>query len=190
MSVARFVRLALFYLVARHLPRSTAPLGGVGKRLRSALCRGVFKRAGRNINIEAGAYFGNGSGIELGDCSGIGVNCHVVGPVTIGNDVIMGPEVIIRTVNHRFDRLDLPIRKQGAAPPERVVISDDVWIGTRVIILPGITIGRGAVVGAGAVVTRDVPPYAIVGGNPAKVIKYRPGAPCAASPAPRDAEPS
>lgn len=93
--------------------------------------------------------------------------------VTIGKNVMMGPNVAIITENHRFDRMDVPIREQGYYDRKPVVINDDVWIGMRVIILPGVTVGKGAILAAGAVVTKDVPEYAIVGGNPAKVIKYR-----------------
>ena len=85
----------------------------------------------------------------------------------------MGPEVIILTENHRFERTDIPMRLQGRQELRPVAIHDDVWIGTRVIILPGVTVGRGAIIGAGAIVTKDIPEYAIVGGNPAKLIKYR-----------------
>jgi maltose O-acetyltransferase len=86
---------------------------------------------------------------------------------------MMGPEVVILTMNHRFDRLDVPIRCQGNSLAKPVVIEDDVWIGRRVVILPGVTIHRGAVIGAGAVVTKDVPEYAVAGGNPTHVLKYR-----------------
>lgn len=162
-----------YYLVVRHLPASNHRGGAWSRPVRAWLCRRIFKRAGANINVEKGAYFGDGSEIEMGDNSGIGVNCQVYGPVKIGNDVMMGPEVVVITRNHRWNRLDVAMRLQGHLPPEPVTINDDVWIGTRVIILPGVTIGRGAIVGAGSVVTRDVPEYAIVGGNPARVIRFR-----------------
>jgi len=83
------------------------------------------------------------------------------------------PEVIILTVGHKYDRLDIPMLEQGHNEPEPVTIGDDVWIGTRAIILPGISIGKGAIIGAASVVTKDVSEYAIVCGNPAKVIKSR-----------------
>jgi maltose O-acetyltransferase len=100
--------------------------------------------------------------------------------VTIGRDVMMGPGVILLTRNHRFDRLDAPMRLQGGAEERPVVIGDDVWIGTRAIVLPGVTVGDGAIIAAGAVVTAPVPSRAIVGGNPARIIRYREGAsaPC------------
>ncbi len=86
----------------------------------------------------------------------------------------MAPDVIILTRNHKFDSVDTPIQEQGGTT-KPVTICDDVWLGTRVIVLPGVTIGKGAIAAAGAVVAREVPEFAIVGGCPAKVIKYRGG---------------
>ena len=85
---------------------------------------------------------------------------------------MMGPDVMIFTQNHKNDRLDIPMMLQ-TDPKRPVVIGDDVWIAARAIILPGVTIGKGSIIGAGAVVTKDVPEYAVVGGNPARVIRYR-----------------
>ena len=93
--------------------------------------------------------------------------------VVIGNNVMMGPEVIIYTSGHKHDRIDIPMMEQGSSEVQPVKIGNDVWIGGRVIILPGVKVGNGAIIGAGAVVTKDVPDYAIVGGNPAKVIRMR-----------------
>lgn len=84
----------------------------------------------------------------------------------------MGPDVVILTHTHNIDRVDIPMGKQGSRVA-RVIIGDDVWIGMRSIIMPGVKIGNGAVIGAGAVVTKDVPDFAIVGGVPAKIIKFR-----------------
>ena len=98
---------------------------------------------------------------------------QINGRVIIGNNVMMGPDVCIYVRNHAFDRTDIPMNMQGFAPEKPVVIEDDVWIGARVIILPGVHIGTGAVIGAGAVVTKDVPDYAVVGGNPARILKMR-----------------
>lgn len=85
---------------------------------------------------------------------------------------MMGPDVAILTHTHRINRTDIPMGQQGSLVKE-VIIGDDVWIGMRSIIMPGVRVGNGAVIGAGAVVTKDVPDYAIVGGVPAKVLKYR-----------------
>jgi maltose O-acetyltransferase len=166
-------RLVAYYGIARHLPASNHRLGRFARPIRAWICRGLFKSAGRGINIERGAYFGDGHQIEIGDYAGIGVNCQVWGPVRIGSEVVMGPEVVIITRDHRLDDPDVPIRLQGYGEAQPVVIGDNSFIGQRVIILPGVKIGRDVIVGAGAVVTRDVPDYAIVGGNPARVIRMR-----------------
>ena len=86
---------------------------------------------------------------------------------------MMAPEVLILGGNHRFDRLDIPMMFQGNVEYAPVEIGNDVWIGSRVIILPGLKIGEGSIIGAGSVVTKDVMPYSIVAGNPAKLIKMR-----------------
>ncbi len=177
----RIIWLAAYYLLARHLPASNNRAGACFRPLRRWICRHLFTRAGARINVERGAYFGTGAGIEIGDDSGIGVNCQLYAPITIGRDVMMGPEVIILTANHEFADLARPMHLQGWREPRRVTIGDDVWIGTRVIILPGVTIGRGAIIGAGACVTKPVPDYAIVAGNPARIIRSRLETPCPAA---------
>lgn len=167
----------LYYLVARHLPASYsyAWMGRISKKFRAFVCKYIFHSTGYNVNVEHGAYFGTGRLIKIGNNSGIGVNCHVPADIQIGNDVMMGPEVLIisRNQNHRFDNLDMPMRLQGYRDSPPVVIEDDVFIGARVIVLSGVRIGSGAVIGAGAVVTKDVPSFAICGGNPARIIRYR-----------------
>ena len=94
-------------------------------------------------------------------------------PITIGNNTIIGAYSYIISANHCCERRDVPIRDQGftGAP---IVIEDDVWLGTHVVVLPGVTIGKGAIVGAGAVVNKDIQPYEIWGGVPAKYLKDRP----------------
>lgn len=86
---------------------------------------------------------------------------------------MMGPEIIIISGSHNFERTDISMREQGAPPRRAVVIGNDVWIGTRSIILPGVNIGSHSIIGAGSVVTKDVPEWAIVAGNPAKIIRFR-----------------
>jgi maltose O-acetyltransferase len=168
----RLAYTGLYYLVARHLPRSFTPYSLGAGRIRYWLCRQIFAECGRSVNVEHGAYFGSGRGIQIGDNSGIGVDAFVGSPVEIGSNVMMGPDVIILTSNHRFRDLKSPMLAQGSKV-DAVRIEDDVWIGTRAIILPGTTVGRGAIIGAGSVVTRDVAAYSIVGGNPARVIGNR-----------------
>ncbi len=162
-----------YYLIARYLPASDTALCLWARCIRGAICKRLFRYSGKSINIEKGAYFGDGSQIEIWNNSGIGINCRVVGPVKIGNDVMMGPEVVILTTHHRHDRFDVPMRLQGNLPAQPVIIGNDVWIGTRAIIMPGVRIGDGAIIGSSALVTKDVPDYAIVGGIPARIIRYR-----------------
>ena len=101
-----------------------------------------------------------------------------IAPLTIGNKVIFGPKPTIITGDHRIDLLgkfiiDVTDAEKGAEHDAPVVIEDDVWCGANVTILKGVTIGRGSVVAAGAVVTKSFPPYSIIGGVPAKLIKTR-----------------
>ncbi len=173
MTITRLICLVAYYGFARHLPASDNHYGKWARVVRCATCQGLFAQMGRGVNVEHKAFFGDGRNIRIGDHSGLGVNSRLYGPVTLGNHVMMGPDVIIVTSNHRSDRLDIPMTEQGGTGPDPVVIGDDVWIGARAIILPGVRIGHGAVVGAGSVVTKDIQPYAIVGGNPAKLIRYR-----------------
>jgi maltose O-acetyltransferase len=164
-----------YYGFAQHLPASYRfqPFGRWAKVCRRIACQRIFRVSGKRINVEHGADFYTGWEIELGDDSSIGVNCMVPYDLKVGNDVMMGPGVIVVGENHRFDRADIPMRLQGYTRYPPVQIEDDVWIGARAVILPGVRIGRGAIVGAGAIVTKDVPPYAVCVGNPARVLRYR-----------------
>jgi len=161
----------LYYYGARHLPISNYPGGNVGKITRYILCKRLFRKCGQNVNIEKGADFLFGDTIEIGDRSGIGVDAWIRADVVIGKNVMMGPQVMIYGKYHNFDRTDVPIMDQGMGEFRRVVIEDDVWIGGRAIILRDVVIGKGAIVAAGAVVTKDVEPYAVVAGNPAKKVR-------------------
>jgi maltose O-acetyltransferase len=172
-AMIRFLSLVLYYSFLRYLPSTNNRYFKGVRQVRSYVAKQCFDSAGRFINVERGADFGTGKGISVGERSGIGVNCSIRGPLSIGKYVMMGPDVVILSRNHAIDRVDIPMCLQGDAAAKKVNIGDDVWIGTRAIILPGVTIGRGSVVGAGAVVTKDVPEYAIVAGNPARLIRFR-----------------
>ena len=176
MNNMRSFWLVVYYGLAKHLPKSTMPFfGKLAKRLRRVCAEHLFARCGKLINVEQGAYFGNGNNFNVGDLVGLGKNfcCHNR-IVTIHNHLIMGEDVLFQGGGHRFDDINIPMGQSGNLPPSPLEIMDDVWIGARAIILPGCKrIGAHSIIGAGAVVTKDVPDYAIVGGNPAKVIRMR-----------------
>lgn len=135
----------------------------------------IFRKTGTWINIQRHVYFGMNE-IEIGNGSGLGANFHLQNcSLVIGNHVMVAPNVmVLGGGGHKFDRIDIPIGQQGNLPKSKLEISDDVWIGNSVIILGNVKrIGTGAIIGAGAVVTKPVPDYAVVAGNPARVIKYR-----------------
>ncbi len=171
-KIKRAIGYVLYYFFARHLPGSTLPYALGAKYWRRLSVKLMFDKCGKNVNIEHGAFLASGKGIEIGNNSGVGLNCRITGPLSIGNDVMMAPGVNIVTQNHEIADTEIPMRLQ-TAEKKKVTIGDDVWIGVNAIILPGITIGKGSVVAGGAVVTKDVPPYTIVGGNPARVIRNR-----------------
>lgn len=171
MNWKRTLGSILYRAVGKRMPPSDVHFSFGSKKVRAFCGKLILRHCGTNVNIEKGAQFS--AEVSLGDNSGIGVNAQISSEVTIGNDVMMGPYCFIYTSNHRMDRADIPMWRQGFTEAKPVVIEDDVWIGARVTILPGVHIGRGSVIGAGAVVTKSVPAYSIVGGNPAKVLKYR-----------------
>jgi maltose O-acetyltransferase len=171
-SITKFLTLVFYLLIFKHLPATNNQYLRFPKKIRYMAARKLFDYCGENVNVEKGANFGTGKGISIGSNSGLGVNCHVRGPLKMGENVMMAPEVTILTSNHNFEDINKPIIEQGHSI-KKVEIGNDVWIGYRAIILPGVSIGNGAIVAAGSIVTKDVPEFAIIGGNPAKIIKYR-----------------
>lgn len=139
-----------------------------GERLE--LCSRLFGKVGKGIWLQPPFYCDYGKNIELGEHVFFNFNCVVldVAKVIIGSHVLVGPNAQIYTASHP---LDAGKRRQGLEFGKPVIIGDDVWIGGSAVICPGVTIGEKSIIAAGAVVTKDVPPFAIVGGNPARVIR-------------------
>lgn len=167
-SIKKLFFLIVYYKLVRFFPSNK-----FGKRARYICCKHIFRRCGKNVNVERGAIFGSGRDIEIGDNSGLGINCCIPSNTIIGNDVMMGPNCYILPHNHAFDRTDIPMWKQGLTEKKQTVIEDDCWIGRNVTMTPGRTIKKGSIIAACAVLTKDFPEYSIVGGNPAKLIKSR-----------------
>lgn len=159
----------LYKVTAQWLPISQR--SSLAKKMRGFFGKRIVAQFGTNVNIERNAVFT--PELEIGNNSGVGIDCEVYGPVTIGNNVMMGPEVVIYTSGHKYDRIDIPMMEQGSSEIQPVIIGNDVWIGRRAIIMPGVTIGDGVIIGAGAVVTKNVEPYMVAVGVPAKAIKSR-----------------
>ena len=143
-------------------------------KIRRFLVKRFITECGVGLNIEQGAYIGNGRRLRVGNYVGIGKNFKMLNAdIVIRDYVMMGEDIMVYGSNHNCAK-DRRIGELGNSPISRLEIKGDNWIGARAIILPGChIIGYGAVIGAGAVVTKDVPNYAIVGGNLARVLKYR-----------------
>lgn len=134
-------------------------------------------RIGNGTAIMSGSYlYANDSGrLEIGSrCS---FNHNVLlgaagGEILIGDDVLIGPNVVLRAADHEFSNVDVPIRRQGHCRG-RIVIGNDVWLAANVVVTSDVTIGSGCVVGAGSVVTHDLPSMTVCVGNPARPIRSR-----------------
>ena len=157
----------LYRITAAWLPQHLV----LARKFRYFWLKLIVAHCGKNIDVDKYARFT--PELKIGDNSGIGNYCELNGPITIGNDVMMGPEVVMYTTRHNDERIDISMRYQGMKDRLPIVIGNDVWIGRRVIILPGVTIADGCIIGAGAVVTKDIPPYSVVAGVPARVIRRR-----------------
>jgi acetyltransferase-like isoleucine patch superfamily enzyme len=123
------------------------------------------------------AYVAFGSTIypdlKIGAYSYVGPDCQLCPSVTIGRYVMLASQIMVVGSDHNYTVPGTPTIFSGRPIHPETIIEDDVWIASRSVVLAGVRIGRGAIVGAGALVTKDVPPYAIVAGVPARVLRYR-----------------
>ena len=108
--------------------------------------------------------------VILGNNALIGLRCTVIGPVEIGNDVLLAQNIVLSGQNHGYEDINTSIREQKSIT-KKITIKDRAWIGANAVVVAGVTIGKHSIVAAGAVVTKDVPDYTIVGGNPAKILR-------------------
>lgn len=169
--ICKIVCFIAYQLLGRYLPDNDGKITLGSAWVRRFLVKGFTGSKSHGLYINRNATLS--PTLVIGDNSGVGANSVIGRGTVIGDNVMMGPECYIYTRNHAFSRTDIPMREQGMQDFEPVIIGNDVWIGARVIILPGVKIGNGCIIGAGSVVTKDFPDYAIGGGDPARVLKYR-----------------
>jgi maltose O-acetyltransferase len=170
-TIKKIICYAIYRLIAKHLPGDIPVIGKLFHKLRTLVCRPLFKESAKIIGIGKGVNFDNGCNIIMKDHANIGSYANLGGPhatITIGSHVMMGTHCTIISQNHKY-------LEEGfdGFEGQDVMIDDFAWIGNRVIILPGVRIGKHAIIGAGAVVPKNIPDYAIAVGNPAIVKKYR-----------------
>lgn len=121
--------------------------------------------------IEEFCIIDNGVGdVIIGESTRIGLRCTIIGPITIGNHVILAQNVVLSGLNHKYEDINTPIHQQGVSV-QKIYIKDDVWIGANSIVTAGVTVGRHAVIAAGSVVNKNVEAYTVVAGIPAKPIR-------------------
>ncbi|WP_406683469.1 acyltransferase [Seonamhaeicola sp. MEBiC1930] len=126
---------------------------------------------GSGSTIEDFSAINNGVGdVFIGDRTRIGLSNTIIGPVKIGNDIRLAQNITVSGLNHDYQDVTRPIHEQGVST-STIVIEDGTWLGANVVVVAGVTIGKNCVVAAGSIVTKDIPSYSVVVGNPARVIK-------------------
>lgn len=121
--------------------------------------------------IEDFSAINNGVGsVIIGERTKIGLSNTIIGPVTIGNDIRLAQNITLSGLNHNYEDINIPIHKQGVSTAP-IHIDDNTWIGANVVVLAGVTVGKHSIVAAGSVVTKNIPPYSVAVGNPARIIK-------------------
>lgn len=167
----KYTSLLFYYAIANKLPSSFFPLGRFFNFLRTFLLKQILK-VGKGCVIEPHVNIGKGQDIVIGNMCQINERVYIQSGI-IGNYVLIAPNTTLLGRFHNFEILDIPMALQGINKDIPPVIEDDVWIGRNVVVMPGVRIGKGSIVGANAVVTKDVAPFSIVGGVPAKLIRKR-----------------
>ena len=137
---------------------------------REKIIKALFGRCGKNIWVESPFFCDYGTLISVGDNVFINFNCTILdaAPVVIGDDVLFGPNVHLYSATHPIDPA---VRAEGLEYAKPINIQNNVWIGGSSVICPGVTVGSRSVIGAGSVVTKDIPPDVVAAGNPCKVIR-------------------
>lgn len=167
------IKLVLYYLIISKLPHSRYLK--ISNSIRILYLSKILDVLEYDVNskFEPNVYISDAKNIKIGRYVRINENVILQGHIEIGKYVMIAPNTSILTTNHIYSDLHIPMVCQGESRPMPVKIDDDVWIGRNCVILPGIHIGKGSIIGANTVVTKNVEPFSIVGGVPGKLIKYR-----------------
>jgi len=161
-----------YYLIIKQLPHSR--YFSLSNTIRVLYMSKIMKIMpfDSNSTVQNNVYISSPGRVKIGSNCQINENVFIQG-ATIGNHVMIAPNVSLISNMHNHSLTDIPMNLQGKVTGSIITIEEDVWIGRNAIIMPGLLIGKGSIIAAGAVVTKDVPPYTIVGGVPAKQLKKR-----------------
>lgn len=168
--IIRKIFYFIYLILLRYTPEIYRPYALFFPALRRSFVSIFVNKCGNKLRVKRNADIS--MFIEIGNFSELGSNCIIQSNTYIGDYVIMGPDVKIYTKNHGYQDVSTPMALQPIIR-EKVNIGNDVWLGANVVITPGVTIGNHVIVAAGAIVTKNVPDYAIIGGVPAKILKFR-----------------
>lgn len=170
MVIKKIIRRICWIIIGivKYMPFPTA------MKVRNFCYKVALKKMGRYTNIADGVTIADPTRVSIGSNVSIHEYTFIgaVGEVTIGDYVMFATGCAIISDSHIFTQRDIPMRKQGTVA-RPVVIEDDVWLGCKVTVLGGVRIGQGAVIGAGSVVTRDIPAYAVAMGVPCRIKRFR-----------------
>lgn len=167
----KLIYLVLYYLIASKLPNYSYPGGKFYNWFRIKCIRG-FTVIGNNCRVMSKVYMGNGKDISIGNNCRINENVRLDN-VKIGNHVMIARDTVFLGKTHEASDIDVPMEQQGNKVMEKTVVEDDVWIGIRTIVLPGLKISKGTILGAGSVLTKNTDEFGVYAGVPAKKIKSR-----------------
>lgn len=140
-NIKKTIGKVLYFSLGIHMPSSFSRLNFGARKFRQMCAKLILEDCGDWVNIEKGVHFGDC--LKIGEGSGIGINSRIPGSTVIGDNVMMGQDCLFFDKNHRTDDLTIPMGGQGFTECRPITIGNDVWIGARVIILPGVKIGNG-----------------------------------------------
>ena len=166
-------KLIIYYLFVQYLPHSR--LISLSNIIRLWYMAKILKviQFDKNSKFESGIYISDARNLEIGKHVRINENVFLQGIINIGDYVMIAPNVSIYSKTHNHHDINTPMVLSGETQTKKVIIENDVWIGINSVILPGVTIGKGSIIGANSLVNKDVEPYSIMGGTPARLIRKR-----------------